>query len=110
MTVALLPLLCSTLASFIACPKLIIAIAFIKAFLYAYIGIGVFLSCNTAGWLIRMLIMFSDTLILPLLWWYWIKILVDQRIFAFTAAAVIPALAIICFDYSIISPVLANLT
>lgn len=106
----LLPLLFSALAVYISKAWLLIPIAFCKAFLFAFLGIGIMASYGSAGWLIRILLMFSDILTMPLLWWYWLKALsgAHTRVWH-AAAAAAPALLIGSIDYCVISPFLANL-
>lgn len=109
LVIVLLPLLFSVLAVYIGRPVFVLAIATVKAFLFTYVGIGILLSCGKAGWLLQLLIMFSDTLILPILWMFWHKVLDGQQILHCSMAAAIPTLAVACLDFYIISPVLANL-
>lgn len=106
-----LPLLFSAFAVYISQPWLLIPIAFGKAFLFSYLGVGVMAAFGSAGWLIRWLLMFSDSCSLPLLWWYWLRAVSGQRCFAVrnTAAAFAVALIIGSVDYCMVSPVLANL-
>lgn len=111
MSAVLLPLLFSAAAVYISNIWLLIPIAFSKAFLFAYFAAGLTLSFGSAGWLIRFLFMFSDCMILPLLWWYWICF-IDGRNRLFyrdTAVALAVAVMIGCFDYCTVSPFLASL-
>ena len=73
LSVLLLPLLFSALAVYFSKPRLLYGIAFLKAFLFAFVS-GSVVSCfGSAGWLARWLIMFSDCMSLPLLWLYWLR-------------------------------------
>ena len=73
LSVLLLPLLLSFLAAYLKCPFVICVIAYLKAFLLAFVGMVILRSFRSAAWLIHFLMMFSDMLILPVLWWFWIQ-------------------------------------
>lgn len=66
----LLPFLCSAFAVFISLPGLLIPIGFGKACLLSFVSFGILLSYGSAGWLFRLLLMFSDIFTAPLLYWY----------------------------------------
>ncbi len=107
----LLPLLCSAFAVYISCPWLLIPTAFLKAFLYTYFSFGILASYGSAGWLIRLLLIFSDTLMLPVLWLFWLRGIQWGRVdFLYR---LIPAVSVVfligSIDYSIISPFLAQI-
>ena len=106
----LLPLLFSAFAVYISNTWLLIPIAFSKAFAFAFLGIGILVSFGSAGWLVRLLLMFGDIVMLPVLWWYWQKALTArQNPLPHCAAAAAFALLIGGLDYCVISPFLANL-
>lgn len=73
LSVLLLPFLFSALAVYFARPRLLYGIAFLKAFVFAFVSAGIASCFGSAGWLARWLIMFSDSLCLPLLWLYWLR-------------------------------------
>lgn len=107
----LLPLLFSAFAVYISQIWLLVPIAFWKAFQFSYVGMGVMAAFGSAGWLIRLLMMFSDILMLGVLWWYWLRALSGRRgcalvvsLVPFSAAVLIASL-----DYSVISPFLADM-
>ena len=106
----LLPLLSSAFAVYFSAPNLLFPLAFLKAFLVAWLGWGVLVSFGSAGWLIRMLLMFSEILSLPLLWWYWQRILSGNPGRGFcTLICTGFALGIGLLDYFVVSPFLVNL-
>ena len=106
----LLPLLFSAFAVYVSNYRLLIPIAFMKAFLFSFLGTGILASFGSAGWLIRALLMFSDIAILPLMWWYWLSALSgSENMAARSAAAFLSAILIGSLDYCVISPFLANL-
>ena len=106
----LLPLLSSAAAVYFSTPVLLFPTVFMKAFLVAWLGLGILAAFGSAGWLIRMLLMFSEILSLPLLWWYWQRILSGQRDRGLcTLIALLFALGIGCADYYLIAPFLVDL-
>lgn len=110
LSATLLPFLFSAFAVYISCQKLLIPIAFCKAFVFAFVGTGILGAFGSAGWLVRLLLMFSDVASLPLLWWYWQKSLSGSgRFVRNTAIAAGFALLIGSVDYCVVSPFLANL-
>ena len=111
MSAGLLPLLFSAAAVFISKIWLLIPVAFCKAFLYAYFAAGLMAAYGNAGWLVRILFMFSDYVMLPVLWWYWMSVLDgrDRLFYRKSAVACAAALMIGCFDFYIVSPFLASL-
>ena len=107
----LLPLLFTAMAVYISQPALLFPVVFFKGFLFSFTGSGVLAAFGASGWLIRVLLMFSDLLVLPLLWWIWLRSFSNERNDALrcsTMAAVIAAV-IGCFDYAFVAPFLAGL-
>ena len=86
----------------------LIPVAFCKAFAYGVCAACVEVAFGEAGWLIRLLLLFSDTASLPVLLWLWLRCLDNNRIArkqAFLKSA--GALAIIgVVDYMVIAPFL----
>ena len=111
LTAILLPFLLSAFAVYLHESWLLIPIAFAKAFIFSYIGLGVMTVYGSAGWLVRLLLMFSDCCSLPVLFWYWIRLLSGQRKATIPATAVPVFLVILIgsFDYCIVSPFLTAL-
>ena len=111
LTSLLLPFMITAFAVYISQPLLIFGTAFMKAFLFSFTGLGLLSAFGSSAWLIRILLMFADSMILPLLWWVWIRILTDDRSRAarnLFCAAVFAAM-IGYFDYAFIAPFLACL-
>ena len=106
----LLPFLLSAFAVYLSCPWLLLPIAFCKAFLITFLGLGVLDAFGSAGWLIRFLLMFGDVITLPLLWWYLYQVILRpaSRVRCTLVAAVF-SLAVGGLDHYVISPFLANL-
>ncbi len=66
-----LPFMISLLASFWNARGLIYLIAFGKAFLFSFVSMGIFFSFGSAGWLVQILLMFSEVCSLPVYFWFW---------------------------------------
>lgn len=66
-----LPFMISLLASFWNARGLIYLTAFGKAFLYSFVSLGIFFSFGAAGWLVHLMLMFSEVCSLPVLYWFW---------------------------------------
>lgn len=81
LSILLLPFLFSALAVYFSKPKLLYGIAFLKAFVFAFISAGISAGFGGAGWLIRWLLMFSDSLCLPVLLLYWLRHIPGRRRF-----------------------------
>lgn len=109
--VLLLPLFLSAYAVYFSQPALLVAVAFLKAFLFAYTGAGLLISYPVSGWLLQWLMMFSDMMSLPLLWLLWIsgdfknQSLLTCRFVVCAVASVL----IGCVDLLLVAPFLARL-
>lgn len=106
----LLPLLFSAFAVYISQPLLLIPIAFLKALIFSFLGMSIMAAYGSAGWLVRFLLMFSDCMMLPFLWWYWLQAISCPRRAAVRNTALVFVIAVMIgsFDYCVISPFLAK--
>ena len=111
LTALLLPFLFSAFAVFISQLWLLIPIAFVKAFLFSFTGLGVLLTFGSAGWLICLLFMFAESLAMPILWWYWLRVSGDsgRTVFHNCFPAVLCVGLVGCIDQWIVAPFLACL-
>lgn len=66
----LLPFLIAAYAASISRLWLMHTVCFCKLFLFAYSGTIVWIAFDSAGWLVRSLLLFSQILLVPLLCWY----------------------------------------
>lgn len=107
----LLPLLFSAFAVYISCQWLLIPVVVAKGFLYAFFCAGILFSFGSAGWLLRLLLIFSDTLMLPVFWMFWLRSLKSGKsgILMRVVPAVSAALLIGSIDHTLISPFLAEI-
>lgn len=111
-SILLLPIALSMAAVFAGHRWLLFPLAFLKALTFAYVGWSVLSTFGSAGWLIRLLLMFSDCASVPLLLWYWSKALDSEfdALIPTTVSALLTVLGIGIVDYGVISPFLANLS
>ena len=77
--VVLLPFLFTVFAVYIRRFWLVIPICFWKVFSFAYLYCAVLFSYGSSGWLVGILLMFSDILALPVLCWFWMRVLRSGR-------------------------------
>lgn len=111
LSVILLPFLFSAGAVFSSQFWLLIPIAFCKALSFVQVSLGISRAYGSAGWLMRFLVMFADSVFLPVLIFFWIRFGDGSRrmsyrtFFSFLAVAV----CIGWFDSCVISPFLAGL-
>lgn len=108
---AILPFLLSAFAVYISKPALLLVICFCKAFLFSFVSLGVYQAFGSAGWLIRLLLLFSDCMLIPLLFWYWHRHLMSKCSFCVWESVFVLALSVLIgsIDFSIISPFLVSL-
>lgn len=106
LSVALLPVLISALVVFAEQSWLLLPISFLKAFCFAHVGALVTKSFGSASWLIQILLMFSDCVSLPFLWWFWYRLLKSSQQIAFSTIfpIALAALSIGVLDFKVISP------
>lgn len=110
LTSLLLPLFFTAFAVYISQPMLLPLIAFLKAFFFSFTAVGFLMTFGASAWLIRNLLMFSETLTLPLLWWLWMYLLSENCVVWYSTIPVGLAIVLIgCVDYTFIGPFLAAL-
>ncbi len=111
LAVTLLPFLFSAFAVYIRSACFLAVLCFIKSFSFGFVSTGLVMAWGSAGWLIRLLFMFSDLICLVPLWWCWIRFPWDLPTSGFRPVIVSAGVAagIVCLDYLCISPFLARL-
>ena len=98
---ALLPYLFSVFAVYLSLPWMLIPICFAKACSFAYISCGVYQVFGSGSWLVHWLLLFVDTMSIPVLYLYWLRHISGFRSFRFGVATVYLA-ALICIIILII--------
>lgn len=69
--ILLLPFLFSVIAVCLSQPWILLFICFGKSFLFSFISLHILNTFGTAGWIIRLLIVFSELFVLPIHFWFW---------------------------------------
>ncbi len=107
----LLPFLISAIAVYFSQTWLVFPICFIKAFSFAFVAACVTFAFGPSGWLVRVLLLFTDFLSAPVVLGYWLRLAKNPANKAFQDLAVCAAIcAIFCsLDYFIVSPFLTGL-
>ena len=109
--VSLLPFLFSLLFVYIRSFPFLVLLCYMKSFLFSFVSMGIWLAYGGAGWLIRLLAMFSDLSCLVPLWWCWIhctELDLKTAVRPFLSA-VLAVTGIVCFDFYFVSPILVRL-
>ena len=85
----------------------IVPLVFLKAYLFSWCACGVYFAFGDAGWLVRWFLIFSDSLIVVLLLWYWLSHASGRRdaMKSELFLCITTALLVGCFDYCVISPI-----
>lgn len=109
--VSLVPFLLSAFAVFISMPSLMLPVCFCKAFLFAFVSVGVMQAYGSAGWLIRNILLFSDCLTAPVLYLFWLRIISSPRRNRIWEGSFLCALLILIgsLDHRVFSPLVAGL-
>ena len=66
----LFPFLIAAIAAYLSEPWLLLIVCLLKAFLFSFCAFGISLAYGSAGWLVRILLLFSDLILLPILYFY----------------------------------------
>lgn len=111
LVVTVLPFLFSAAAVFFSKPWLMLPVLFFKGLSFGACAYGVCGAFGDAGWLIRLLLLFSDGFMIPVLFWFCLRHMGGQRWAVKKDLAVCATAALIVgsLDYCFISPFLAML-
>lgn len=66
----LFPFLIAALAAYLSEPWLLLIVCLLKAFSFSFCAFGISLAYGSAGWLVRILLLFSDLILLPFFYFY----------------------------------------
>lgn len=111
LVVVVLPFLFSAFAVYLSKTWLFLPFCFLKAFQFAYIAGLVGVSFGSAGWLIRLLLFFTDGWEILLLLWIWLRWIsggARQAIREITFCGILCSVIWI-IDYFVVSPFLGML-
>lgn len=70
---AVVPFLLSAFAVSLSKPQLLLIVSLLKAFSYGYCACGISLTFGQSSWLVRLLFLFSDHILIPMLYLYWVR-------------------------------------
>lgn len=73
--VTLAPILVSIAAEYLRVLYLLYPVCFFKALQFSFVSCGLLCSFGSAGWLIRLLLLFHDVFSVPMLYFYWLRCL-----------------------------------
>lgn len=109
---ALLPFLFSVFSVYFGIPWMQFIICLCKAFLYSYISCGVYAFFGNVGWLVHWLLLFADTLSIPVLYLYWLRYVSGSRQFRFLTILPYWALlsSLMVLEYRFIAPLTAAIS
>ena len=80
LAVTVVPFLLSAFAVSLSEPWLLLIISTFKAFNFSFCACGVRLAFGQSSWLVRFLFLFSDYLLVPLLYLYWVRHIQGQAV------------------------------
>ena len=105
------PLIISAMAVHLRSPLVLLVLVFLKAFCFSGCYFAVGIAFKGAGWLVRWLLLFSDSCMVVMLLWLWLEIIAGE-VHTFKHSlitCVISAIIVGCIDYFVISPFLVTL-
>ena len=102
---ALIPFLLSAFFALLSMNRMVMGICFVKAFLFAFVSLGMLSGFGSGGWLLRFFLLFGDSTALPLLYWCWMRF-VRAAAHSWIMIAVVCCLLLgaIILDYRVIAP------
>lgn len=106
-----LPFLFAAFAVYFSQPWLLLVIGFVKAFSFGFCCFAAQSCFGSAGWLVRLLLLFSDSCMLPVLCWFCVRHISGDLMAIRKDLILALALAIVVgsIDYYWVSPFLAAL-
>lgn len=99
--ILLVPFLISRVAGSVS-GALLFPVCFCKAFAFSFVHYGLMVSFGDCGWLLRWLFLFSDCMMLPVLYFYWLRLLADRKteVWRFSLVAALAGWV----DYTAVAP------
>lgn len=104
------PLLFSAFAVYMKRPHWLAVVSFLKAFLFSSCGAALYVAFGSAGWLVRLMLQFSDICSLPFFYWFCMRNITGQKNLMWHDLLICCAVMAILglFDFCLISPFLVN--
>ena len=104
------PVVTSILIVYTGLDWLLPAVVFMKSFSFAYVSWILICDFGSAGWVIQLLIMFSDCVSLPFLWLFWCGLLRrKQHLISISVPVAFAIIVAGILDHHLISPILSAL-
>lgn len=103
-----LPLIFSFFAVNCFGARFLIPIAGLYGFFQGFFGWGIMDAFGHSGWLVRLLLVFSNVLMMPLLWFFWVRSLARERVDYF-GLFLLTGLLVGWIDFSFVSPFLTEI-
>lgn len=109
--IGFLPFLFTAFAVYISQPRLLLLTCFCKACAFSFAFAGIYEAFGSAGWLLRILLLFSDSVYTLFLYCLWLRLLSGRQFRCFSDTVIYFLIAVwTCgVDYYIIAPFLAEL-
>lgn len=104
--IVFLPFLLSAFAVYFSFPYMIPAISFAKAFLFAFCCYCLDYCFGACSWLVKLLLLFSDSCFIPFLFLFWLRGLSENSRFNFAAflCLLLFCLIIVGIDCCVVTP------
>lgn len=108
--VAVIPFLLTALASLLRQHWLIYVLCFFKAFAFGFCAVSISAAYGSAGWLVRFLLLFSDYLTIPVMYYFCVRQIKDSAFHADInfVSILIYTFAVGAIDYCFIIPFLRS--
>lgn len=106
-----LPFLITSVVILLSKPSLFLPIGFLKNFSFAFFRSLICISYGQAGWLVGTIMLFSDTIVMVLLHWFWIRHIDGIQVSAYRDLSFCFAVSFVAciLDYIWVSPFLMQL-
>lgn len=76
---SILPFLFSAFAVFLSFPWMLYPVCYLKGLCYGFVIAGLDYLWGASSWLVRLAVLFDDILLVPLLFWFWIRHVSGER-------------------------------
>ncbi len=92
-------------------PWLVYCFTFLKGFAFSYTGSLCLLSFGSSGWLVRVLLLFSQIAIVPALWYVWLSLCKENMPLNRWGISLLSSylVSIVLLDYFVVAPYLEKL-
>lgn len=111
LSVTCLPFLLSAFAVYTTWPGFMLAVSFAKAFVFSFVSLGIYSCIHSAGWFLLWLLIFTDLLSMPVMYFFWLRNLSGEGKLSLPVMVMCTSLVILIVSLYIrfISPFLAQI-